>query len=317
MTKPSGILIVDFGSQYTLLIAKRLREIGVYSEVLHPAASVQLPRGFSCRGIILSGGPGFISHSGSTGSALPSWMRQSGLPILGICFGMQLLVAEAGGALRNSEKSEFGPARVQLQSSLPAWGRDFIEALPSRFTVWMSHFDDVQQLPEQDYQVLALTDKGVIAGVCHKREKICAVQFHPEVSHTEHGTQLLSNFALKICGLDGSWRMPQVLPGMIAEIQQRVPKDKKVLVAVSGGVDSTVLAVLLKKALGDARVTAVMVDSGLQRKDEVNWVLSRFRALDFSLTVINAQKEFFFALKAKPLSISLPTMPAIMAPSLS
>ncbi len=295
MPTTAGLLIVDFGSQYTLLIAKRLRESGIYSEIV-AAQHCSLPPGLSCAGLILSGGPGFIASTTSEHhTALLSWVQGLRVPILGICYGMQLLVAAAGGELRSHQKSECGHATLDWLAHENSFGKLLSAGLPEQHSVWMSHFDDIKSLP-RGFEVIARTAEGVIAAVCHQDAAIAAVQFHPEVSHTAYGATLLRNFAQGFCKLTPAWQMEEFLPRTIARLQAEIPPSARVLVAVSGGVDSSVLALLLKKALGNQRVSAVMVDSGLQRRGEVSWVREQFAALGFSLQVIPASREFFAAL---------------------
>ncbi len=293
-TRPqhNGILVLDYGSQYTLLIVRRLREIGIYSEVIDGRES-QPPAGFQIDGIILSGGPDSVYEDGSR--PLPKWVLPLNVPILGICYGMQLLVEQAGGHVRAATKREYGHAVMHAKkSSGPA--ACLFPPTPVKQTVWMSHGDDIAKIPDE-FDISGETDDHVVAAITHKIKPIAALQYHPEVAHSEQGLELLKTFATKLCHLALSWDGKSRVDSLCKHIRD-VVGDGHVLVACSGGVDSTVTAALLLKALGPDQVTAVFCDTGLLRKHEVEWVSERLKVLGLRhLEILRSSALFFERLK--------------------
>jgi len=294
MTRPQthGILVLDYGSQYTLLIARRLREIGVYSEVIDGRCD-RPPSGFNVQGIILSGGPDSVYEDGSR--ELPKWVMEFKVPILGICYGMQLLVESSGGQVRAATKREYGRSSMHtLKASGPA--SCLFPLTPVKQTVWMSHGDDIAKIPD-DYEVAGETDDHVVAAIVHKTYPIAALQYHPEVAHSEQGANLLKTFATELCQLPLSWDGKARVDALCRHIQDVVGSGH-VLVACSGGVDSTVTAALLLKALGPEQVTAVFCDTGLLRKNEVEWVSEKLKVLGLRhLEVLRSSSLFFTKLQ--------------------
>jgi GMP synthase (glutamine-hydrolysing) len=287
-----GILVLDYGSQYTLLIARRLRELGVYAEVIDGRAEAA-PSDFEAYGIILSGGPDSVYEEGAR--RLPAWVLKSGKPVLGICYGMQLLVEAFGGSLRGGKGREYGGAVLNLESNLSGPAAAMFADMPRRQTAWMSHGDDVAQLPS-DMLVAARSDEGVVAAIAHRQLPIAGLQFHPEVNHTEFGAQMLDQFVNRVAHGKRNWDSGSMLQATLDYIRGAVG-DGHVLVACSGGVDSTVAAALLAKALGPDRVTAVFCDTGLMRKDEVTWVSGALKQLGLShVEVLHSEQKFLGAL---------------------
>ena len=273
------ILVVDFGSQYTQLIARRLRELNVYSEV-YPWD--EIPNLESVDGFVLSGGPESSNIEGNPN--ISKEILESNKPILGICYGMQVLAFQEGGEIQNEGKKEFGYAKIDLknQTSLFADTSDSID-------VWMSHGDKVISLPE-GYETLASSDNSPIAAYQNLEKNYFGLQFHPEVTHTDHGLKIIENF-INVCGVNRNWNADDILKSINNQVKNEVG-DGKVLLALSGGVDSTVLASVLHKNLGD-RLVCVMVDHGLLRKDEANNVVTNLKEkIGLKVNVINAQAVF-------------------------
>lgn len=288
------ILILDFGSQYTQLIARRLRESAVYS-LVYPfdIEEAELKKINSARvklrGIILSGGPESVMKDNSPGIA--PFLFELDVPILGICYGMQALTMHDGGTMLSAGKKEYGKTRVAIDTE-----SEIFSAIEKKnITVWMSHGDSIKQVSDQ-YKCIATTENNVIAGIQHRRKAIFALQFHPELSHTEAGETILSNFLFKICKCRKTWKMKSLLDEKIQEIQAQAA-GAPVLLAVSGGVDSTVLAVLLYRALGkDLR--CFFVDNGLLRKNEVEEAQQLFQnMLKIPVQKTDAAEAFFCALR--------------------
>jgi GMP synthase (glutamine-hydrolysing) len=286
--KNQGILVLDFGSQYTLLIARRLREVGVYSEVIDGRVTAP-PAGLKVRGIILSGSPDSKYEEGSR--ALPEWAMALGVPVLGICYGMQLLVTRAGGTVRAATKREYGRATMKTKQTKGPASILFDDHVASQ-TVWMSHGDDIDTVPP-GYQIAAETDGHVLAAIVHNDLPIAALQYHPEVAHSEKGADLLRRFAQKLCGLTLDWDGQARVDALCQHIRDTVGSGH-VLVACSGGVDSTVTAALLMKALGPEQVTAVFCDTGLLRKNEVPWVSEKLKVLGLRHMELLRSSDLFF-----------------------
>ncbi|MBP7148040.1 MAG: glutamine-hydrolyzing GMP synthase [Acidobacteria bacterium] len=288
MNSHETILVIDFGSQVTRLIARRVREAGVYSEVVGPArAPARLAQG-DVKGIVLSGGPASVYEPGAPDVA--DAVLEAPLPILGICYGMQLLVHRTGGQVLAAPEREFGRAEIRL-----AGPSRLFAGWPAGSVVWMSHGDSIARLPE-GMSVVAATESAPYAAIEDDRRRRYAVQFHPEVRHTEHGAQLLRTFAREICGCSGDWSMATYEQEAIAEVRRRVGPDEKVVCALSGGVDSSVMALLVHRAIGD-RLNAVFVDNGLLRAGEAEWVVRTFRdRYHIPVEAVDARREFLTAL---------------------
>ena len=273
------ILVVDFGSQYTQLIARRLRELNVYSEV---CPWDEIPNLDSVDGFVLSGGPESSNIEGNPN--ISSNIFETKKPILGICYGMQVLAFQEGGEIQNEGNKEFGYAKINLsnQTSL------FINTSDS-IDVWMSHGDKVISLPE-GYETLASSDNSPIAAYQNLEKNYFGLQFHPEVTHTDHGLKIIENF-INVCGVNRNWNPDDILKSINNQVKNEVGNGK-VLLALSGGVDSTVLASVLHKNLGD-RLVCVMVDHGLLRKDEANNVVTNLKEkIGLKVNLINAQAVF-------------------------
>ena len=265
-----NILIIDFGSQVTQLIARRVREAGVYCEIVPFNLADQILDGFGAAGVILSGGPASVTHSDTPRA--PQRVYDLGIPVLGICYGQQAMVEQMGGSVTTSDHQEFGRAFVDVRENCALF--EGVWAIGDREQVWMSHGDHVDALPE-GFSIVATSDGAPFAAIANDAKRLYGVQFHPEVVHTPHGTQLLHNFVSKICGCSGDWTMASFKETKIREIREQVG-DKRVICGLSGGVDSSVVAVLLHEAIGD-QLTCVYVDHGLMRAEESDQVVSLFR----------------------------------------
>lgn len=289
-----GVLIVDYGSQYTLLIARRLREIGVYSEITESYDPV-CPEGFKPFGYILSGGPDSVLEDGAR--SLPDWIINDDLPILGICYGMQLLVNHFGGELHQGRAREYGKANLHIQKNSAIFANKFLNEAPEVQQVWMSHGDHVESPPE-GFEVLGLSDAGIISAIAHKERPIFGLQFHPEVQHSTYGANLLEGFAVHCSGHKKNWEVDCMVDSTLKSVKDSVNQGH-VLVACSGGVDSSVAALLIAKALGPEKVTAVFVDTGLLRKNEGKWVGEKLKALGVPLHTLDKKDLFYSKLKGK------------------
>jgi GMP synthase (glutamine-hydrolysing) len=285
------ILILDFGSQYTQLIARRVREAGVYCEIrpcdLDPAEVLD----FGARGIILSGGPESVHFENTP--RVPDAVFEAAVPILGICYGMQAMAAQLGGAVEASSHKEFGYAQVRARghSRLLKNIEDHTNADGyGLLDVWMSHGDRVNSLPA-GFKIIASTDSAPIAGMGDDERGLYGLQFHPEVTHTAQGRRILSRFVHEICGCAGDWTPGNIVDDAIARIRGQVGDDN-VLLGLSGGVDSSVVAALLHEAIGD-RLTCVFVDNGLLRQDEGEQVMATF-ARHMGVRVIRVDAEPLF-----------------------
>jgi GMP synthase (glutamine-hydrolysing) len=289
------ILILDFGSQYTQLIARRVREAGVYCE-LHPFdVSTDFVRGFAPHGIILSGGPASVWENETPRA--PQVVFELGVPVLGICYGMQTMAAQLGGTVDSGPVREFGYAEIwpQARSSLLQNLRDRSDAEGRAvLEVWMSHGDKVTTLPP-GFSIIAHNATTPIAGMADERRRFHGVQFHPEVTHTLQGRAILECFVLQICGLDSDWTMPGFIDEAVGRIRSEVGKDQ-VLLGLSGGVDSAVAAALLHRALG-GQLTCVFVDNGLLRLNEAEQVMQTFaKNLGVKVIAVDASRHFLDAL---------------------
>jgi len=290
MTVPQHdrILILDFGSQYSHLIARRVREFGIYCE-LHPCTlPAQAMREFHPKGIILSGGPASVYEEGAPTVDRGLW--DINVPVLGICYGLQLMVYQLGGSVDLGTRREYGHADLAIYES-----GGLFDGLRDRITVWMSHGDRVTGLPE-GFVTLGGTENSEYAAIADTERGWYGIQFHPEVTHTPDGLTILENFTSKICGCRHDWTMGSFVDEAVEKIRTQVGEGK-VIGAVSGGVDSTVAAVLLNRAIGD-RFTAIFVDNGLLRLNEANQVATRFRdRLGIRLVAVDAADRFLSRLE--------------------
>ena len=289
MTAPhthEAVLIVDFGSQVTQLIARRLREAGVYCEI-HPFNKAgEALKTVAPKAIILSGGPNSTTDADSPKA--DHALFEAGVPVLGICYGEQTICAELGGKVESGHHREFGRAEIVITRESPLFAG--IGAVDHRETVWMSHGDRVTAIPE-GFHVIATSEGAPYAAIANEERKIYGVQFHPEVMHTPRGAVILKNFTHGIAGLTGDWTMAAYRDEQIAKIREQVG-SAKVVCGLSGGVDSSVAAVLIHEAIGD-QLTCVFVDTGLLRKDEAKQVTELFREhYNIPLVHVDASKEF-------------------------
>ncbi|MEO1280878.1 MAG: glutamine-hydrolyzing GMP synthase [Pseudomonadota bacterium] len=280
------VLIIDFGSQVTQLIARRVREAGVYSEIVpFNRANDALAR-LSPKAIILSGGPASVTHTDTPRA--PAWVWTSGLPVLGICYGEQTMVEELGGGVEAGHSREFGRADVTVEANCALF--DGVWSPGETHTVWMSHGDRVTALPD-GFDVVATSSGAPFAAIADEARKFYAVQFHPEVVHTRDGAKLLSNFVHAIAGLAGDWTMGHFRSAEIAKIKAQVGSGR-VISGLSGGVDSAVASVLLHEAIGD-QLTCIFVDHGLLRAGEADEVVSLFRDhYNIPLVHVDARDKF-------------------------
>ena len=284
--KKELVVVLDFGGQYNQLIARRVRECLVYCEVHPYSMDIEKLKALEPKGIIFTGGPNSVYAEGS-----PSYTREIfelGIPILGICYGSQLMAHLLGGSVKTAPVSEYGKTEVEVDQSSAL----FSEVSP-RTICWMSHTDYIEKAPE-GFRITAHTPVCPVAGMENAEKKLYAVQFHPEVMHTQEGMKMLSAFVYKVCGCKGDWRMDSFVESSIHQIREKVG-DGKVLCALSGGVDSSVAAVLLAKAVGK-QLTCVFVDHGLLRKnegDEVEAVFGSEGPYDLNFVRVNAQERFY------------------------
>jgi GMP synthase (glutamine-hydrolysing) len=290
MEHPNAVLIVDFGSQVTQLIARRVREAGVYSEIVpFPAAEAALAR-LRPAALILSGGPASVALDASP-QAAPA-LFAAGVPVLGICYGQQAMARTLGGAVSSSDHREFGRAFVTVAASSPLF--EGVWRPGERHQVWMSHGDRVDALPD-GFQVIATSDGAPHAGIADEARRLYGVQFHPEVVHTPDGARLIANFLHRVAGLPGDWTMASFHHAKVAEIRAQVGRGR-VLCGLSGGVDSAVAAVLIHQAVAD-QLTCVFVDHGLLRAGEAEEVVALFRGhYNIPLVHVDASEAFLGAL---------------------
>lgn len=289
------ILILDFGSQYTQLIARRVREIGVYCEIKAFDASESEIRGFEPSGIILSGGPESVFADDAP--QIPDSVLQIQCPILGICYGMHALTLKLGGQVSASDKREFGRQSLQFETDNILFGHlmDDYQGHLNPMDVWMSHGDRVTALPE-DFDVIAMSQNAPVCAIANEVRQIYGLQFHPEVTHTVLGKQILTRFVVDICQCQTDWTPSHIVDNLVAEVQALIGQDK-VLLGLSGGVDSSVVAALLSKAIGN-QLTCVFVDHGLLRLNEKEQVLQTFKEhFDTNIIYVDAKDIFFEALK--------------------
>ncbi|WP_307983989.1 glutamine-hydrolyzing GMP synthase [uncultured Lactococcus sp.] len=277
------IIVLDYGSQYNQLIARRIREIGVFSELMSHKVTAQEIREINPLGIVLSGGPNSVYDEGSFD--IDPEIFELGLPILGICYGMQLISHKLGGKVESASESEYGVAPIELKAK-----SELFAHTPETQDVLMSHGDRVVEIPE-GFHVVATSPNSPFAAVENTERHIYGIQFHPEVRHSVYGTDMLRNFALNICGAKGDWSMESFIDMQIEKIREQVG-DKKVLLGLSGGVDSSVVGVLLQRAIGD-QLTSIFVDHGFLRKGEGDQVMNMLGD-KFGLNIIrvNAEERF-------------------------
>lgn len=282
------VVVLDFGGQYNQLIARRVRDLGVYSELLPYNTPVEKIRELNPKGIIFSGGPASVYEEGAP--KVDPAIFELGLPVLGICYGMQLMSHMLNGKVERAGKREYGKAELRLKA-----GHNLFESWDANEIVWMSHSDKVVELPE-GFVIDAESDSCPVAAISHPERNLYGVQFHPEVRHTVKGTEFIRNFLFNICGCSGNWSMSSFIEEEIVRIRETVG-DKQVLCALSGGVDSSVVAALIHKAIGD-QLTCMFVDHGLLRKGEAESVMETFGE-KFAMKVIkiDARKRFLDKLK--------------------
>lgn len=278
----NGIIILDFGSQYNQLIARRIREFEVYAEILpfHTPLEEILER--KPKGIILSGGPSSVFSEEA--ALIDKALYEQNIPILGICYGMQLTAHLLGGKVKKGEKGEYGKSEFTISKS-----SKLFENVPKTSTVWMSHFDEVVELPS-GFKVAGKSNID-IAAIVNEEKNIYAVQFHPEVSHADFGGMMIENFIFTICGCEKNWQIEDFIEKQIKDIKEKVG-DKKVILGLSGGVDSSVAAVLIHQAIGD-QLTCIFVDTGLLRKDEGKKVLENYgKHFHMNIKLVDARDQF-------------------------
>ncbi len=283
-----NIIILDCGSQFTQLIARRVRELGVHSEILPWDAEEGRIRAGNPVGVIISGGPQSVTEPDAPD--IDDVVFSLDVPVLGICYGMQLMTRKFDGRVSSGASREYGRMRIGRRPR-PS---HLLDGLPDSFEVWMSHGDHVDRIPE-GFELLAETEGQVPAVMVDEGRALYGLQFHPEVAHTQHGNDILSNFLFRICGCKGDWDLGDWVDRMVREISQTVG-DGRVLCALSGGVDSTVAAVLTSKAVGD-RLSCVFVDNGLLRLDEAASVLNGYSKLDLNVRSVDASERFLSALR--------------------
>lgn len=283
----NGIIILDFGSQYNQLIARRIREFEVYAEILPFHTPLKEILDKKPKGIILSGGPSSVFSDES--ALIEKEIYEQGIPILGICYGMQLTAHLLGGEVKQGEKGEYGSTEFKISKS-----SKLFENVPETSVVWMSHFDEVTKLPA-GFKTIGKTSVE-IAAISNEKKNIYAVQFHPEVSHTDFGGMMLENFVFGICQCEKNWQIEDFIEKQIKDIKEKVG-DKKVILGLSGGVDSSVAAVLIHRAIGD-QLTCIFVDTGLLRKDEGIKVFENYgKHFHMNIKLVDAKEQFLSKLK--------------------
>ncbi|WP_034988850.1 glutamine-hydrolyzing GMP synthase [Bartonella senegalensis] len=293
ISHPDTVLIIDFGSQVTQLIARRVRAMGVYCEIVPFQLALEGIQRIRPKAVILSGSPYSVIDEGSPRA--PREIFTMGVPVLGICYGEQVMCVQLGGKVASGQEREFGRAFLEVQENSALF--EGVWEKGSCYQVWMSHGDRVTALPE-GFRVIGTSKGAPYAAIADEKRRLYAVQFHPEVVHTSDGAKLLQNFVLKIAGLKGHWSMASYREQAIARIRQQVGKSR-VICGLSGGVDSSVVAVLLHEAIGD-QLICILVDHGLMRKNESQEVLTLFRDhYNIELIHVNAANMFLNALEGE------------------
>ena len=289
-TNKYKVLIIDFGSQVTKLIARRIRELGVYSEILTPKEAINFREYYNVKGIILSGGPSSVTSTKF--QSIPIEIFKKNIPILGICYGLQLIAKLFGGKIKSSKKKrEFGRAHL-LKKNNSLLIKNYLN---NKKSVWMSHEDAVVKLPK-NFKTIASTKNSKLTIIENTRKKIFGVQFHPEVTHTENGSQIFKNFLFLICKIKKNWSVSSQKKRLIHEIKKTV-ENKKVICALSGGVDSSVVALLINKAI-KKNLICIMVNTGLMRKDEFKYTYKTFKKkYKLNIKLINASNLFLKKLR--------------------
>lgn len=282
---PEQILILDFGSQYTQLIARRVRELNVYCEI-HPFNRIPAITG-DIKGVILSGSPCSVRDEGAPDIDLSMF---GSVPILGVCYGAQLMAHKSGGEVKPSQTREYGRAKLTTVDH----HNELLKEVSQDSQVWMSHADTIVSLPEE-YQIIASTSSVRVTAFVHKTKKHYAIQFHPEVTHTVEGKNLLRNFVVHICGCMQDWTPDQFVESTVTDLKKKLGNDK-VVMALSGGVDSTVAASLIHHAIGK-NLYCIFVDNGLLRKNEFQQVLDSYEGMGLNIKGVDAKDKFYTALK--------------------
>ena len=287
------VLILDFGSQYTQLIARRVRELGTYSEIYPWDIALEKITAFNAKGIILSGGPESVTLEDTP--EVSAEILTLGIPVLGICYGMQTLAEKLGGEVESSNHREFGYAQVNIENDSELLVQLTDEPNKNVLDVWMSHGDRVAKLPD-DFTIIASTESAPIAAIENQEKKIYGLQFHPEVTHTKQGKQILQRFVHDICGCGSDWTAANIVQESIENIRQQVGNEQ-VILGLSGGVDSSVVAALLHKAIGD-QLTCIFVDTGLLRLNEGDQVMETFsQHMGVKVIRVDAEQRYLEELK--------------------
>jgi len=284
--RDASVLVVDFGAQYAQLIARRVREANVYSEIVPHSISAEEIRDRAPTGIIFSGGPKSVHVDGAP--AIDPEVYDLGIPVLGICYGAQLIAHQSNGTVGRNERGEYGRTELTVAGDAGTMLAD----TPATQTVWMSHFDAITDVPD-DFVVTASTPDAPVAAFESRERGLYGVQYHPEVVHTEHGQHVIERFLTDACGADRAWTMASVIDTQVELIQKQVGEEGRIICALSGGVDSAVAAALVHKAVGD-RLTCVYVDTGLMRKGESDQIVETFeKHQKIELKHVNASERFF------------------------
>jgi len=281
------IAVLDFGGQYSHLITRRIRECEVYSELLPYSTSFEDLSKLGAKGIILSGGPASVYEKDAP--RYDQRILKLGVPVLGICYGLQLMVDHLGGHVKATTRSEYGKSSLSVLDS-----SDLLRNVPSEFIAWMSHGDYAESLPDR-FEIIGTSANCKTAAIRNSALRYYAVQFHPEVAHTEHGTRIIRNFVQDVCGCSPTWTARSIIETAIEQIRTSVG-DERVLAAVSGGIDSTTTAVLVQRALRD-KLTCVFVNHGLLRKNEERVVLQSLKELNLNVHYVDASEQFLQKLK--------------------
>ncbi|XP_044477015.1 GMP synthase [glutamine-hydrolyzing] [Mangifera indica] len=295
MEKTELVLILDFGSQYTHLITRRIRSLSVFSLCISGTSSLETIASHNPRVVILSGGPHSVHapESPSFPAGFLEWAQSNGIYVLGVCYGLQLMVQKLGGVVRVGEKQEYGRMDIVVEGRLGIFGN---KKVGEQQVVWMSHGDEAASLPD-GFEVVARSQQGAIAAVENREKRLFGLQYHPEVTHSPEGMETLRYFLFDVCGVSAGWKMENVLDEEIRIINEKVGPEEHVICALSGGVDSTVAATLVHKAIGD-RLHCVFVDNGLLRYKERERVMETFeKDLHLLVTCVDATDQFLSKLK--------------------